>query len=266
MTTDQAPGIRFEHHDSIGRVTIDNPRRRNAMQFAMWERLGEVFDEIAQLSSVRVVILTGAGEHAFCAGNDISQFPEVRDTPAQVERYDRTTLKTYASIKTLNKPTIARIAGVAVGGGFELTQLCDIQLAAASARFAMTPAKLGLGYKLDDVELLVERVGPRAASELLLTGRQFEAAEAARMGLINHSIPTEELDSLVDSYAQEMAANAPLSMHALKIAIAEATKQPPTSRNRALCDELAAKCNQSNDYREGQKAFAERRSPVFTGN
>ena len=261
---DDPKQILVERDGHAARVTINRPNRRNALSFAAWQSLAAAFDNLAADPDVRVVVLTGAGERAFCAGNDISEFAERRSTPEQVEAYDQVILHAYEVIGGIDKPLIARVRGFAVGGGFELMQLCDLQIASAGARFAMTPARLGLGYKLDDVQLLVDRIGPRAAREMLFTGRLFDAAEAERMGFVTRVVPDEDLDAAVDSCAAEITANAPLSVRAIKVAIGEALK-PPSERDRARCDTLAAACNESEDYGEGQRAFAERREPVFRG-
>lgn len=248
----------------MARVIINRPERRNALSLAAWQSLAAAFDNLAADPDVRVVILTGAGDDAFCAGNDISEFAEKRSTPEQFAAYDGVVEHTYDVIRGIEKPLVARVRGFAVGGGFELMQLCDLQIAGAGARFAMTPVRLGLGYKLDDVQLLVDRIGPRAAREMLFTGRLFDAEEAERMGLVTRVVPDEDLDAAVDACAAEIAANAPLSVRAVKVAIGEALKSP-ADRDRARCDDLAAACNRSEDYREGQRAFAERRPPEFRG-
>ena len=256
--------ILVERHGHVARVIINRPERRNAISFAAWQSLAAAFDNLAVDPEVRMIVLTGAGDRAFCAGNDISEFAEKRSTPEQFEMYDGVVEHAYDVIRGIEKPLIARVRGFAVGGGFELMQLCDLQIAGAGARFAMTPARLGLGYKLDDVQLLVDRIGPRAAREMLFTGRLFDAAEAERLGLVTRVVPDEDLDAVVDACAAEIAANAPLSVRAIKVAIGEALKTP-ADRDRARCDALAAACNRSEDYREGQRAFAERRSPNFRG-
>ena len=261
---DDPKQILVERDGHVARVIINRPNRRNALSFAAWQSLAAAFDNLAADPDVRVVVLTGAGERAFCAGNDISEFAEKRSTPEQVEAYDQVISHAYEVIGGIDKPLIARVRGFAVGGGFELMQLCDIQIASAGARFAMTPARLGLGYKLDDVQLLVDRIGPRAAREMLFTGRLFDAAEAEHMGFVTRVVPDEDLDATVDSCAAEIAANAPLSVRAIKVAIGEALK-PSADRDRARCDALAAACNESEDYREGQSAFAEKRAPEFRG-
>ena len=256
--------ILVERDGHVARVTINRPEHRNAISFAAWQSLAASFDNLAADPEVRVIVLTGAGDRAFCAGNDISEFAEKRSTPEQVEAYGRVLAHTYEVIGGIDKPLVARVRGFAVGGGFELMQLCDLQIASAGARFAMTPARLGLGYKLADVQLLVDRVGPRAAREMLFTGRLFDAAEAERMGFVTRVVPDEDLDTAVDACAAEIAANAPLSVRAIKVAIGEALK-PPSERDRVRCDALAAACNESEDYREGQRAFAEKRAPMFRG-
>ena len=256
--------ILVEREGRVARVTINRPERRNAVSFAAWQSLAAAFENLAADPEVRVVVLTGAGDRAFCAGNDISEFAEKRSTPEQVEVYDAVTMHAFEVIRNIEKPLVARVQGFAVGGGFELMQLCDLRIAGAGARFAMTPARLGLGYTLDDVQSLVDRIGPSAAREMLFTGRLFDAAEAKRMGFVNRVVPDAELDAAVDACAAEISGNAPLSIRAIKVAIGEALKTP-ADRDRARCDALAAACNESEDYREGQRAFAERRSPEFRG-
>ena len=261
---DDPKQILVERDGHVARVTINRPNHRNALSVAAWQSLAAAFDNLAADSDVRVVVLTGAGERAFCAGNDISEFAEKRSTPEQIEAYDVVLSHAYQVIRGFEKPIVARVRGFAVGGGFELMQLCDLQIASAGARFAMTPARLGLGYKLHDVQLLVDRIGPRAAREMLFTGRLFDAAEAERWGLVTRVVPDDDLDAAADACAAEIAANAPLSIRAIKVAIGEALK-PSAERDRALCDALAAVCNESEDYREGQSAFAEKRAPEFRG-
>ena len=256
--------ILVEREGRVARVTINRPERRNAVSFAAWQSLAAAFENLAADPDVRVVVLTGAGDRAFCAGNDISEFAEKRSTPEQVAAYDGVIEHAYEVIGNLEKPLVARVQGSAVGGGFELVQLCDLRIAGAGARFAMTPARLGLGYTLRDVQLLVDRIGAGAAREMLFTGRMFDAAEAERLGFVNRVVPDAELDAAVDACATEIAGNAPLSIRAIKVAIGEALKTP-SDRDRARCDALAAACNESEDYREGQRAFAERRSPDFRG-
>ena len=256
--------ILVERDGHVARVTINRPNRRNALSFAAWQSLAAAFDNLGADPQVRVVVLTGAGERAFCAGADISEFERMRSTPEQTETYEAALAHACEVIRDFEKPVVARVRGFAVGGGFELMQLCDLQIASDGARFAMTPARLGLGYKLHDVQLLVDRIGPRAAREMLFTARMFDAAEAMRLGFVTRVVPDADLDTAVDACVAEIAANAPLSVRAIKVAIGEAVKVP-SDRDHARCDALAAACDASEDYLEGRRAFAERRSPSFRG-
>ncbi|MEM7405235.1 MAG: enoyl-CoA hydratase [Pseudomonadota bacterium] len=250
--------------DHVATVTLHQPARRNAMRLTMWQELGDTMARLAADHDVRVVVVTGAGEHAFCAGADISEFAELRTAPEKAEEYDAITHVTCTALRDFPKPTIGRIRGSCIGGGMELALLCDIRLAADDAKFGVTPAKLGLGYNLDDTVLLVERLGAPAAREILFTGRIFAPEEALRLGIVNRVVAVDELDALVAQYATDIAHNAPLTLKASKAIIAEANKIPP-ARDEALCAELVAACYASDDFVEGQTAFSEKRKPAFTG-
>lgn len=253
-----------EKDGAIGRLIINNPSKRNAFSFAMWQALPAVLEDFVNDEAIRVVILNGAGGQAFSAGNDISEFRERRSSKEQITEYDATTARAYQILVSLSKPTIAMIEGYCVGGGLEVALLCDLQIAADTARFAVTPARLGLGYKYDDIRLLVSNVGPKYAKEILFTARQFSAVEALQMGIVNRVVPADELAAFVDQYAQTIADNAPLSIKAAKLIIDEAAKGYGAA-DTDLCQRLVDACHASADYQEGQRAFAEKRKPKFTG-
>ncbi|MDD9876382.1 MAG: enoyl-CoA hydratase [Magnetovibrio sp.] len=256
--------ILAEVADGVGRFTINNAAKRNCMSLAMWARMGDVFEAWADDPAVRVIVVRGAGDACFCAGNDISEFKTLRADAAGVARYHEITQRAYKALRDIATPTIARVAGFCIGGGLELAQLCDLQIAAEDATFGVTPAKLGLGYKLDDVMLLTGNVPAKVAKEILFTGRRFPAADALRWGLVNRVVAAGELDATVDAYAVEIAANAPLSVKAAKLTVHEAVKAA-AEQDRELCQRLVAACDESEDYIEGQKAFAEKRPPNFKG-
>ena len=249
---------------AIGGVVIDNPARRNAVSFAMWQAIPKAVDTLATDDAVRVIVVSGAGGKAFSAGNDISEFGQLRATKEGVAKYDDATGRAYRALKEVEKPTIAMIQGFCVGGGLEVSQLCDLQIASDDARFAVTPARLGLGYKLADVQLLVDAVGPKHAKEILFTARMFDAEEALRMGLVHQVAPASEIQERVDETAKAVAANAPLSVKAAKLIVAEAVKDA-AGRDEDLCQRLVEACLMSADYKEGQRAFAEKRKPEFKG-
>lgn len=256
--------ILVEHSGHVARVIINHPERRNAIGYEMWCALGDALAAIADNDETRVVILTGAGDKAFCAGNDISEFSEWMSSKQKHEEYDRQSDRAVRLLKALAKPVIARIRGVCVGGGFELAQLCDIQIAATDARFGVTPAKLGIGYNLNDTLLLTDRIAARFVRELLYTGRMFDAENALRMGLVNQVVPADKLDETVDGYANEIAGNAPLSVSASKIIITQALR-PDGERDFQLCERMVDACRNSEDAAEGRRAFSEKRKPVFRG-
>jgi len=259
-----AEKILAERDGPIARFVINNPERRNALSFAMWQRMGEIFETWAQDDAVRAIVVRGAGDKAFSAGNDISEFKQRRSSRESIDEYSRVTARAYAALRDIPKPTIACIQGFCIGGGLEISQLCDLQIAADSARFAVTPAKLGLGYKLEDVLLLTENMHAKHVKELLMTGRMLSADEALHMGLVNRVVAASELDATIDEYASMIAGNAPLSVRAAKLITHEAYK-PGTQRDETLCQALVDACHSSEDYREGQRAFAEKRKPRFVG-
>ena len=162
------------------------------------------------------------------------------------------------------KPTIAMIRGYCIGGGVGTALACDMRIAAEGSKFGVPAAKLGLGYAYDGIKKLIDLVGPAYAREIFFTARQFTAEEALRMGLINQLVPDAELESYVNNYCAMIAANAPLTVRAAKVAIREALKDE-LARDLALCKRLVDECFASADYAEGRTAFMEKRKPVFQG-
>jgi enoyl-CoA hydratase len=251
--------------NGVGRFTINNANKRNAMSKSMWHEMGDVFEDWATKPEVRVIVICGAGDKCFCAGNDISEFADVRNTRTDIATYNQVTERAYKALKNITKPTIAMIEGYCIGGGLELALLCDLQFAASTATFGITPAKLGLGYKLEDVLLLINNISAKSAKELLFTGRKFSADDALRWGLISRIAKPEDLVATINSYVDEIVANAPLSVKAAKVIIQEATKSDK-NRNTQLCQALVDSCHESHDYHEGKIAFSEKRKPVFNGD
>lgn len=250
--------------DGIGWLTLNQPEKRNALSLEMWRDLPPVMARFARDADARVVVVRGAGDKAFSAGADISEFGRVRSAPDDRRRYDEAVAAAFEAMRSLPKLSIAMIDGVCVGGGAEVAMECDVQIAAARARFAVTPGRLGLGYNMEDTARLVRNVGAKNAKEILATGRFYSAAEARDMGWINHVCADAELEPYVRSYARTVAANAPLSVRAAKLVINELQKDPG-DRDHEKCRRLVEACFESADYREGQAAFAEKRPPRFKG-
>lgn len=258
------PGIGIEHDQHVTHITLRNPARRNAMCHAMWQQLGDALQAAHEDADLRVLVLTGAGDKAFCAGNDISEFKTWRNDPARHRAYDAASHRAMDLLRSVPVPVIARIRGVCVGGGLEIALACDLRIASDDARFAITPARLGLGYTLRDVSLVVDTVGAAAARKLLYTGRLHDAGEALAMGVLDVCVPPDALDDALADLVRTIAGNAPLTIRALKAALGEALK-PGAQRDEARVQAMVDACHASEDYQEGQRAFAEKRAPQFRG-
>ncbi len=253
-----------EAEDGVGLITFNQPAKHNAMSVEMWHGLSEILDLFAADHSVRVVVLTGAGHKAFVSGADISQFGQNRaDASAQLD-YDRVTSAGRSRLAGFAKPVIARIRGFCLGGGLGIAMQADLRIAAADSTFGIPAARLGIAYGFDMVRQLVALVGPAHARMLLYTGARIDAEEASRIGLVNRVVPDADLSDVVVDLARAIADNAPLSLRAGKLAVAEAIRDS-SERDPEAVGQAVAACFDSLDYREGRTAFMEKRPPRFVG-
>ena len=248
----------------VGYVIFNNPERHNAVSLEMWAATSRILDDFARDDEVRVVVLTGAGGKAFVSGADISKFESERATLEATRHYGATVEKAYAGVQEFPKPTIAMIRGYCIGGGVGLAVCCDLRICSDNSRFAVPAAKLGLGYSYAGLRRLIDVVGPGFAREVFFTARQFDAEDARLMGLVNRVVPQIELEGYVKDCAETIAANAPLTVKAVKFIVGEVMKDE-SKRDLARCAEMVEQCFASNDFIEGRRAFMEKRKPAFTG-
>jgi enoyl-CoA hydratase len=250
--------------DGVARLTFNNPARRNALSVEMRMALPDVLKGFEADPDVRVVVITGAGDKAFVSGADISEFGAQRTEPEARAAYDAKAAEGGAAWAALTKPVIAMIRGFCIGGGLLTALQADIRIAADDARFGVPAARLGLGYGYGGVETLMTLVGPAHAADILFSARHLDAAEAERVGLVNRVVPVADLEDEVSGLARAITANAPLTIAAVKAALVEA-RRSPDKRDKARVAAMVDACFRSEDYREGQKAFAEKRPPIFRG-
>ncbi|HVE52567.1 MAG TPA: enoyl-CoA hydratase [Ramlibacter sp.] len=248
----------------VGWITFNHPERRNAMSLDMWRGLAVAADALGRDPQVRVVVLRGAGGKAFASGADISEFEQHRADAAQKKTYDAIAARGQVALASLDKPLVAMVEGYCVGGGLALALAADVRFAAADARFAIPAARLGLGYDYRGLAVLARLVGPSVAKDILFSARFLEADEALRVGLVNAVVPPADLEGQVMAYATQVAANAPLTVHAAKRAIHH-FEHPADAQDAGEIDALVLRCFDSEDYREGRRAFLEKRNPTFQG-
>jgi enoyl-CoA hydratase/carnithine racemase len=250
--------------DGVGWITFNQPNKRNAVSFAMWQAIPEIIDDFSSSDDVRVVVLKGAGDKAFVSGADISEFEEVRSSPEQIKTYETATGAANAALKTLEKPLIAMVRGFCIGGGMAIALTADLRITADDGQFGVPAAKLGLGYGFGGIKELMNVVGPSYAKEIFFTGGRFTAAEAETMGLVNRVVPVANLEPTVSELARTIADNAPMTVKAAKAAVNEGTKNPD-DRDLDRVAAMVEACFDSEDYKEGRRAFMEKRKPQFRG-
>ena len=249
----------------VGVITFNNPEKHNAMSMDMWQALAKALGAMAEIDSLRLVVLEGAGDKAFVSGADISEFETLRSGKAQQIAYEDAFDEAQHALAGFEKPVIARIKGYCVGGGLALALNADIRLASADSVFAIPAAKLGVGYGYESIKTLTSVVGPSFAKDILFSARFLMADEALRIGLVNQVVARDELDALVEDYVGRLVHNAPLTIRSVKSAVREIVRDPGQTAPECV-EKLVEACFASDDYREGRKAFMEKRKPNFRGS
>ncbi len=255
--------MRATRQGAVGWMVFNNPARRNAVSLDMWQAVPRILAHFEQDPAVRVIALAGQGERAFVAGADISQFEQRRSSVDGVAEYDRVAGAATEALKAVGKPTAAVIRGWCIGGGVGIAAACDLRFAAEGARFGVPAGRLGLGYGMAGVRTLLDLVGPAFVKEIFYTARHFTAAEALGMGLVNRVVADDALEAFARAQFEAIAANAPLTLKALKRTVAELARGEQA--DAAAVEAMVAACFASADYAEGRRAFMEKRPPVFTG-
>ncbi len=252
--------IEFNVSRGVARVTLNRPERMNAIDSAAEAELGEIWTAIDLDPAIRCVVLTGTGR-AFCAGADMKE-----DGPEGLEYWSRTGDHGFGGISLGRRPSvpvIAKVNGIALGGGFEMVLGCDLVVAAEEASFGLPEPRVGR-LPLDGMITLPRRLPRTLAMGLLLTGRRMGAVEALEQGLVNQVVPLDELDTAVDAWVRDIVACAPLSLKAIKRSANDTGHLTvPEARNTRLPSVVAAL--QSHDAGEGVAAFREKREPVWSG-
>jgi len=256
--------VRIERDGPIGLLVFDHVKRRNAITAEMWKAIPRAVQNLEADSSIRVVIMRGAGSEAFVSGADISEFEATRTGNAGRE-YDAMTARAFSALQDLDKPLVASVHGYCMGGGAAISLTADLRYAADDALFSVPPARLGLGYHTAGIRALIRTVGFSETARLLFTGESVDAKEARRIGLINEVFPKDDLDQNALRIAHTVAANAPLTIRSAKITLQELTKLE-AERDPARIEQSIERCYQSDDFKEGVRAFLEKRKPQFKGN
>ena len=248
----------------IGRVVFSNPDKYNAMSQSMWAALPGALQDFDADPAIRLVVLQGDGEKAFVSGADISQFESQRTDAEAQARYNAAVEAAYQAPVRCSKPVVAKIRGICMGGGLGLAAACDVRFCSEGSRFRMPAGRLGLGYNVVGVRRFLQVLGLQNTLDIFFSARIFDAADALRMGFVTRAEPVATFDEAVDAWCRDVAGNAPLTLRALK-QTTNALIRDPDDRDMAAVVSAIAACYASADYREGARAFLEKRPPAFKG-
>jgi enoyl-CoA hydratase/carnithine racemase len=254
-----------EARGPVSTITLNRPEQRNALRPAEWLQLAELLGEVAADRAARVVVLRGAGGRAFSSGYDIGALRELQERGIVLSTPADPFEVALAAIVEHPLPIIAMVGGYAVGGGCTLAAGCDVRIAASSARFGMPPAKLGLVYSATELRPFVDLIGPARTKWMFFSGRLIDAQRALQIGLVDEVLPDDELEAYVAALADEIAANAPLSVRGTKRIVREMRgPAAPADAAERIAAEIQ-RVNRSADLAEGMRAFLEKRRPEFGG-
>ena len=254
------PGFTLHHEGPLTYLTLSRPEARNALNAAMWLALPEILSALETRAETRVLILQADGE-VFSAGADIREFAWVYETPERAEQYSASIRKALNALSAFPRPTLASIQGPCIGGGLALALSCDLRFASTNARFAITPAKLGLVYPFADTVRLVNTIGIGAAKDMLFSARNVSGDEALTLGLIHRLTELNDLKAAIHSYGITLSHQSTQSLSAMKslIALIEAGQVEETDHTHQVFQNAFT----SADFKEGYQAFLEKRPAQF---
>ena len=262
MTEAAGDELLYEISDGIGWITFNRPAARNSMTFAMYERLAEICEAANDDRALLALVLTGAGDKAFAAGTDISQF-RAFETADDAFAYEARIDRVLGAIESVRQPTIAAIAGACTGGGAAIAACCDLRIAARGMRFGFPVARtLGNCLSMNNYARLKDLLGAARAKEMIFTARLMEADEALAVGFVSELLPDHaSLTTRADALSRHVASMAPLTLQATK----EAFRRLQVRLDKGGGKDLVELCYTSNDFREGMEAFLAKRKPDWTG-
>ncbi|MCP4327970.1 MAG: enoyl-CoA hydratase [Alphaproteobacteria bacterium] len=250
--------------DGIGTIVINRPDQRNALTLGMWRSIPSVMRTLNEDPNVKVIVIRGAGDKAFSAGGDITEFLELAQSPEDAVGEYPIIQGALESIEQSPRVVIAMIRGYAMGGAWILITACDLRIAAEDAVFAIPSARIGITISYPDTLRTIRLIGPAKTKEVLYSGRRMNAQDALQWGLVNHVMPVEKVEAYTYDLARTIAVNAPLSVQGAKRTV-EACMADPSLSDMERGDELAVACILSEDFQEGVRAFLEKREARFTG-
>ncbi len=259
--TSDADDLRYEVRDRIGFIVFNRPQARNALTFAMYERLAGICERVDRDGTIRALVLSGAGDKAFAAGTDISQF-RAFSTAQDALDYEARIERVLGTLERCRVPTIAAIAGACTGGGAGIAACCDIRIGATTARFGFPIARtLGNCLAMSNIGRLAALIGSARVKDIIFTARLVEAEEALRIGLLSEVVEPAALMTRAEELARVIAGHAPLTLRATKEALRRL--QPKLARDEG--EDLILMCYTSADFREGMDAFLNKRPPQWRG-
>ena len=255
-------GVLVDLTGPIATVTLSRPERLNALSLATWARIRDVFSTLEAAPDVRVVLVRGAGDKAFAAGADISEFPQLRLSATAARGYNQTLADALQAIAALSLPVIAVVHGLAIGGGCELAAACDVRIASTDARLGIPIGRLGV--ILGDVEsrAVARLIGPARLKELLFSGRLVDAEEALAIGLVDRVVEPAELEDAVSALVRSIVRSAPTTMRAAKL-VTDMYDRPLDEADARTLTELEQAAYDGPNLKEGVAAFLEKRRPEF---